>query len=151
MSKTASERAMELFLEGYNCAQSVLGAFTPQPGLTFETAMQLSSGMGGGIGRLRETCGAVSGMVLALSLAQGYHSPGDDEKKKELYATVQRLVGQFKEENGSILCRELLEEQGKDNSPNPSARTEAYYHNRPCGELCACAARILEEYLAQSK
>lgn len=152
MSETASERAKALFNEGYNCAQSVLGAFAPQLGMELKTAVRLTSGMGGGIGGLRETCGAVSGMVMALSLAQGYDSPDAKAEKRELYAAVRELAGQFREKNGSICCRELLAQQGiKQPSPNPSERNEFYFSKRSCGDMCACAAGILEAYLQQSK
>ena len=144
-------KAKELFDQGYNCAQSVLGAFAQELGMPFELAMRAASGLGGGLGRLRETCGAVTGMVEALTLAQGYHLPEQTEEKKALYASIQKLVLEFKEENGSILCRELLGEEGMDNVPNPSPRTDAYYRRRPCGELVACAAQLLENYLEAEK
>ena len=105
---TYGERAERLFLSGYNCAQSVVAAYAEQLGMTVEQAARLASGFGGGIGRLRETCGAVSGMVLIASALRGYESPTDQEEKKRTYAMVQQLVETFRIKNGAILCRELL-------------------------------------------
>ena len=117
--------------------------------MTVEQAARLASGFGGGIGRLRETCGAVSGMVLIASALRGYESPTDQEEKKRTYAMVQQLVETFRIKNGAILCRELLGEEGKDSNPNaPSARTDAYYGRRPCQHLVACAADLLESVLS---
>ena len=107
----------------------------------------ISAPFGGGMGRLREVCGAVSGMNMALGLAKGGYSTEDNAKKAQLYSAVQELAGKFREKNGSIVCRELLglRIKGKD-SPVPEKRTESYYKSRPCAELCRCAADILEEY-----
>ena len=146
---TYGERAERLFLSGYNCAQSVVAAYAEQLGMTVEQAARLASGFGGGIGRLRETCGAVSGMVLIASALRGYESPTDQEEKKRTYAMVQQLVETFRIKNGAILCRELLGEEGKDSNPNaPSVRTDAYYGRRPCQHLVACAADLLESVLS---
>lgn len=142
------KRAEQLFLSGYNCAQSVVAAYAEQLGLTVEQAARLASGFGGGIGRLRETCGAVSGMVLVASVLQGYESPTDQEGKKRTYAMIQELVETFRTKNGSILCRDLLGEEGKDADPrSPSVRTDAYYGRRPCQHLVAGVADLLEDAL----
>lgn len=145
-----AERARELFESGCNCPQSVVLAFADvleQEGLEPTTVARLASPFGGGMGRLREVCGAMSGMLMVLGLLEGYDDPQAYDAKKELYATVQELAGKFKGENGSYLCRELLGlEEGPDVSV-PEVRTEAYYERRPCADIVAAAAGILEEHL----
>ena len=139
------EKAKALFLQGYNCAQAVVGAFAEELGLDFDMAVQLVSGIGGGMGRLRQVCGTVSGMVFVASAKLGYSDPKATVEKKELYQEIQRIAEQFRKENGSIVCAELLAGvKDADNSPIPSARTKDYYQKRPCAELAACAAEILE-------
>lgn len=142
------EKAMELFRSGCNCSQSVLGAFCGDYGLDFDTAMRLSSSLGGGLGRLRELCGAVSGMCLAAGLARGFGAPCTDVEKGAHYARVQRLVEAFRRENGSIVCRELLGLAPGASSPVPTPRTADFYQKRPCAELVGCAAALLEQELA---
>ncbi len=144
---TKGEKAKALFLEGYNCAQAVLGAFCDDLGLDFEMAMKLSSGFGGGMGRLREVCGAVSGMFMVFNMKYGYTSPTDKDGKIELYSHIQTLAKKFEEENGSIICRELLDLTEKVSEPTPEARTASYYKKRPCGELVEIAANIVDEYM----
>ena len=140
-------KAMELFKSGYNCAQAVFGAFASDYGIDEKTAFMLSSSFGGGIGRLREVCGAVSGMMMVLGIAEGNYDKTDDKAKMEHYKKVQAVAQKFKDENGSIICRELLSlPEGKD-SPVPEKRTTEYYKKRPCGELVGCAAQIIAEYL----
>lgn len=137
------ERAEELFKSGYNCAQAVIGAFCEDLGLDFDTTMKLSEGFGGGIGRMRLTCGAVSGMVMVagMMLSRG-EKEGDT--RMEVYGKVQELAEKFKEMNGSIVCAELLGENTNTN-PKPDARTDAYYKKRPCVELVKDAVKIVEE------
>lgn len=139
--------AGQLFREGYNCCQSVILAFAPELGLDEKTAVRMGSSFGGGMGRLREVCGAVSGMFMVLGLAEGYDSPADTQGKAKQYARVQGLAQQFREKNGSIVCRELLGLSEHKSSPKPEERTEAYYRKRPCAELVECAAEILEAEL----
>ena len=122
-------------------------AYADLLGLSPELAARLSSGFGGGIGRLREVCGAVSGMVFVASALKGYSDPKDNAQKKELYALVQKLAGAFERENGSVVCRELLGLSVKKEDPTPSERTEGYYKKRPCAELVRMAAEILEREL----
>lgn len=141
-----AERAAELFLQGYNCAQAVAVAFSDLTGLSPELSAKMASSFGGGMGRLREVCGAVSGMLLVTSLLYGYDRPEDDQGKKELYQLVQNLAGQFREQNGSIVCRELLKNPPSD--PNPSPRTAEYYRQRPCAAMVFTAAQILDTYIA---
>lgn len=143
---TREERAKENFLKGYNCAQAVLLAFADALGVDEPTLARLAAPFGGGMGRMREVCGAVSGMLMVDGFLRGYDDPAASTEKKETYARVQRLAACFREECGSILCRELLE-SSEDSTPTPSKRTPEYYKKRPCAELVALAARILDEDL----
>lgn len=148
-----AREAMRLFREGYNCAQSVLLAFCAETGLKEEQAAALASSFGGGMGRLREVCGAVSGMLLAAGGICGYSDPEDRAAKTRHYELVQDLAGKFREAEGSIICRELLHLEQKSDLPVPEERTADYYRKRPCAELVGRAACILEQYLeaAQEK
>lgn len=139
MSK--KETAMALFKQGYNCSQSVAMAFADEIGMTCDQVRRLTCGFGGGMGRMREVCGAVSGMTFVISAVY-------DEDKGKIYQRVQELAEKFREENGSIVCRELLglSIKGAD-SPIPEKRTESYYKKRPCSELVGMAAELLENYL----
>lgn len=137
--------AEDLFKQGYNCAQSVLGAFHDEIGMSFEEALRLASSFGGGMGRMREVCGAVSSMFMIAGIKKGYISPNDDVTKEKHYTLVQNLAEKFKKEHGTIICRELLGED--DNSPVPSKRTEQYYQERPCENFIKTAAKIIEENL----
>ena len=141
-----SEKAKELFKSGYNCSQSVLGVFCEDFGMDFETAMKISSSFGGGMGRMREVCGTVSGMFMAAGLAFS-----TKDNKAEQYKIVQELAKKFKDKNGSIICRELLEGIEASTSPTPSERTETYYKKRPCVELVGDAVEIFEQYLSEVK
>ena len=140
------ERARALFLEGYNCAQAVTAAFADEIGMDEKTALALSSPFGGGMGRMREVCGAVSGMWIILGAREGYTDPKDPEVKKATYATVQALAANFREENGSIICRDLLG-GNPSTAPIASERNVAYYEKRPCVDLVGSAARIIAEHL----
>ena len=138
-------KAAELFLQGYNCAQSVAVTFADVLDLEESFCAKAVSGFGAGMGRLREVCGAVSGMFFVISLLYGYDSCEDEAGKKEAYALVQQLAAEFKEENGSIICREILENPPTD--PNPSPRTAEYYKQRPCAKMVLTAAQILDRYI----
>ena len=141
-----SIKAGELFLTGSNCAQAVILAFNDITGLDDKTALRLSSPFGGGIGRMREVCGAVSGMYMVLGLLYGYEEPGEkDCNKKALYKEVQDLADKFRAECGSILCREILKNPPSD--PNPTPRTAEFYAKRPCARMVMTAARILDEFI----
>ena len=144
-----SEKARELFLNGYNCAQSTFCAFADDLNLDFETALKLSSSFGGGMGRLREVCGAVSSMFMIAGLKYGYTSNNDDEAKEKHYTLIQELAQKFEEKHGSIICRELLGLDVKHDSPKPEKRTEEYYINRPCEKLVASAAEIISDYISK--
>ena len=141
-----SIKAGELFLTGSNCAQAVILAFNDITGLDDKTALRLSSPFGGGIGRMREVCGAVSGMFMVLGLLYGYEEPGEkDCNKKALYKDVQDLADQFRQEVGSIICRDILKNPSTD--PNPTPRTAEFYKVRPCARMVMTAARILDEFI----
>ena len=146
---THSDKAKELFKQGYNCSQAVLGAFAEELGLPFETAMKISSSFGGGMGRMREVCGAVSGMFMAAGLMFGPSDNTEPSAKGEHYKRIQELAKRFKDLNGSIICRELLEGIEQSTSPNPSERTAAYYKKRPCVDLVGDACDIFEQYLKE--
>lgn len=146
---TRRERAEGLFLEGYNCAQAVAIAFEDLHGLNRETIAKLSSSFGGGMGRLREVCGSVSGMFMVAGLLYGYDEPESKEKKAEHYARIQKLAEDFSKENGSIVCRELLGLEEKKQTPTPEERTTEYYKKRPCKELVGMAAEIMENYIRE--
>ncbi len=142
-----AQRARELFMEGYNCAQAVACAFGDVTGLDVDEAARLSSSFGGGLGRLREVCGTVSGAAIVLGIAKGYSDPKDYEAKKAHYALVQEFARRFREKNGAIVCRELLSGVGFTTGGAPEARTDDFYKKRPCPDLAACAAGIVEEML----
>lgn len=142
-----SKRAGELFRSGYNCAQSVFCAFSDDLGLDFDTALKLSSSFGGGMGRLREVCGAVSSMFMIAGLKYGYITPADDKIKAEHYERIQHLAKEFMKKNKTIICRELLKLDVKHDSPIPSKRTEQYYKSRPCEKLVKEAAGIISNYI----
>lgn len=142
------ELAKTYFKEGYNCAQSIALAFCDEIGIEKTKLLRMVSSFGGGMGRLREVCGAVSGMFFVAGALYGYDDPKDLQAKKEHYARIQELAAQFREKTGSIVCRELLGLEGKDKSPVPSARTSEYYKKRPCPELIEIAADLMEAYIA---
>lgn len=138
--------AAELFLKGYNCAQAVTMAFSDLLELEEAYCAKMASSFGGGMGRLREVCGAVSGMLLVAGLLYGYNSFDDDEKKKAHYTLVQELAGDFRDKVGSIVCRDILKDPPSD--PAPSPRTAEYYAQRPCVRMVMLATEIMEDYIA---
>ena len=144
------ELAGKYFTGGYNCAQAVFAAFHEEMGMTESQALKMSSAFGGGMGRLREVCGAVSGMFMVLGTLYGYDDASDDFGKKELYTRVQALAGEFKGEYKTIICRELLGVDGAE-KPEPSPRNLEYYKHRPCLAFVRSAARILSEFIQEVK
>lgn len=156
------EKAKRLFKEGgYNCCQAVVLAYSDIFGIDDTTAAALSSGFGGGMGRMREVCGSVSGMVLLAGLLKPATDPTDKAARTGNYALVQEVAGEFKAENGSIICRELLglsscstpvsdNIHGIPESPIPSDRTPEYYKKRPCEELVGISAKIIGEKIKKS-
>lgn len=141
-------KAAKLFSEGYNCAQAVVMAYSDRIGMDEKTCARLSSSFGGGMGRMREVCGAVSGMLMVAGILYGYDGSEDDALKKAHYTRVQYLAGQFRAEVGSIICREILENPPSD--PTPSPRTAEYYRDRPCANMVAIAVRVMEKYIAEN-
>ena len=142
--------AIALFEEGFNCAQAVSAAFCDETGVSKETMVKMASGFGGGFGRLREVCGAVSGMVLVANMIFGYESPTDNEAKMDWYKDIQSIVLEFKHRNGSYVCHELLNlPENAEKSPVPEQRTAEYYKKRPCKEIVGEAADILEKFIAE--
>ena len=140
------EKARQLFLEGYNCSQAVLGAFCEDLGLPFEMALKISSSFGGGMGRMREVCGALSGAFMAAGLKCGYASTDDNDAKAKHYKLIQTMAAEFKKENGSIICRELLDiDSSQKQSHIPDNRTVEFYKKRPCVQLVEIAAEIAEK------
>lgn len=139
--------AAELFLKGYSCSQAVAMAFCDVTGMEEAYCAKLSSSFGGGMGRLREVCGAVSGMLMVAGLLYGYETPGDDVSKKAHYTLVQTLAASFREQTGSIVCREILKNPPSD--PNPTPRTAEFYKKRPCARMVILAGRILDDYIRE--
>ncbi|MBQ8521827.1 MAG: C_GCAxxG_C_C family protein [Bacteroides sp.] len=141
-------RAVALFKEGYNCSQSVVAAFAGDYGFTREQALRMSASFGGGIGRMRETCGAACGMFLLAGLETGATEGADKEGKAANYALVQELAEEFKRRNGALKCADLLGLSKKEPVVStPEARTPQYYAKRPCVKMVEEAARIWCEYL----
>ncbi len=141
------EKAEKLFRQGYNCAQSVFCAFSDELGLDKDTALKLSSSFGGGMGRLREVCGAVSAMFMIAGIKYGYTSPDDKDAKTHHYERIQHLADEFKKKNKTIICRKLLGLECEKDSPIPDDRTEKYYQERPCELLVGDAAEIISHYI----
>lgn len=146
---TRKEKAMQKFLDGYNCSQCMILAFEDIIDTDINQALKIASPFGGGMGRLREVCGSVSGMFMVLGYILGYNEPDDYEGKKQLYAHIQELARRYEDANGSIICRELLGLTEKRTDSIPEKRTEEYYKKRPCAEKIGSAAEILETYLKE--
>ena len=139
--------ARDYYLRGYNCAQSVFTAFHQEMGLREDEALKLASSLGGGVGGLREVCGAFLGMSLALGALRGYDRADDAEAKKAHYARIQAKAELFKAEHGTLICRELLESHGITPTAAPMERTPDYYRSRPCARYVETCARLAEEEL----
>ncbi len=147
--KTHAEKAVELFGTGLSCSQAVFAAFAPDFGMDEKTALKVSAALGGGVGRLREVCGTVTGAGLVIGLRYGNESGEDRDAKKKTYEVMQAFAAKFREANGSIVCRELLglAEIKPVPGATPTARTPEFYRKRPCVELVRFAAELLEEFL----
>ena len=145
---TRAEQAREYFKQGYACSQAVALAFADFAGVDADTVSKMTLPLGGGLGRLRLTCGAVSGMAVAYGMIAASSTP-DEQNKKEVYSAVQKLCGQFLAENGSLICADLLSGQNLSVTVGGVAepRTDEYYKKRPCAELVYNAAQILENHL----
>lgn len=141
-------QAVEFFKEGFNCSQSVVAAFADKYGFTREQALRMSASFGGGIGRMRETCGAACGLFMLAGLETGATEGADREGKAANYALVQELAEEFKQRNGALRCADLLGLSKKEPIVStPEARTNQYYAKRPCVKMVEEAARIWCEYL----
>lgn len=163
----ARQKAEDLFAQGYNCAQSVAAVFSEELGIPQKTMLKLAQPFGGGMGRMREVCGCVSGMFLALGLINGSDDSQDKASKTECYDNTQKLAEEFRKQNGSIICRELLglvpmgqsENALKNHTqiehviqpPQSEERTPEYYKKRPCKQLVGDAAYILCDWINNSK
>lgn len=148
MEEERIEMAVSLFKEGFNCSQSVVAAFADKYGFTREQALKMSASFGGGIGRMRETCGAACGLFMLVGLETGATEGADREGKAANYALVQELAEEFKQRNGALRCADLLGLSKKEPVVStPEARTDQYYAKRPCVKMVEEAARIWCEYL----
>ncbi|MFI3169014.1 MAG: C-GCAxxG-C-C family protein [Faecalibacterium sp.] len=148
--KKKSDLAVDYFMKGYNCSQSVVAAFAPELGISESLALRLSSGFGAGVGRMREVCGAFNGLTAVIGMA--YANPSDPADKSNVYAIVQQFATEFKMQNGgnSVICKELLGLACVDGSAQAEARTETYYKKRPCKELVRLAAALVAGYMEQN-
>ena len=144
---TRKEQAISYFKEGYNCTQAVVLCFKDILTIDANELLKIASPFGGGLSRMRETCGAVSGMVLVLGNLIGYSTPELGEKKHELYKNTQEILKIFEEKYGSLTCRVLLNLNNKHDDPKPSVRDHSFFEKRPCPELIGGAAEILEDFL----
>lgn len=148
------QRAVDNFMQGYGCCQSVVAAFADLYGLDDTMAKRVAAGFGGGVGRLRMMCGAVSGIVMLVGLDCGQTEGSDRMGKSHCYHVVQQLLAEFKEQNGSVICAELLGLKGHDKAMTSyvaSPRTAEYYKTRPCAAKVECAAKIFATYLMAKK
>ncbi len=144
------DKAVDYFMQGYGCCQSVVAAFADLYGLDEVMAKKIAAGFGGGVGRMRMMCGAVSGIVILVGLDCGQTVGSDREGKSNCYKVVQELLAQSKEQNGSLICAEILGLNGHDKAASSyvaSERTAEYYRTRPCAAKVECAARIFAQYL----
>ena len=143
------EKAVDLFKQGYNCSQSVVGAFADLYGFTDEQAFRMAASFGGGIGRMRQTCGSACGMFLLAGLDCGAVEGSDREGKSHNYKVVQAMADEFKKVNGTLICAELLGLKQIPKDPNAEERTATYYKKRPCAKMVETSARIFANYLAR--
>ena len=146
-SISRADEAERLFRQGYNCSQSVFAAFSDIVGMTTGQAAKLASPFGAGFGKMREVCGAVSGMTMLAGYLLGYTEPTDQTGKKALYDKVQAMCHAFEETEGSLICRELLGLKKGEDLGEPAVRTEEYYRSRPCVRVCRRAAQIAEQFI----
>ena len=147
---TRREMAMNNFKSGYNCSQSIVLAFEDMLPIDKTLLSKMASSFGGGMGRLREVCGSVSGMFMVAGFLYGYDGPETGQIKADHYARIQELARRFEEKHGTIVCREMLGLSVHHDVPTPEARTKEYYKKRPCAEIIGDAAEILEQYIAEN-
>lgn len=141
------KKAESLFTQGYNCSQAVFAAYADLFGIDFETALKLSAGLGGGCGRQRELCGAVSGAAMVIGLKFGATDGADSDGKQLCYEKVREFTDEFKKNNHSIVCRELLGLDDTKESAKPEERTQQYYERRPCVQIVTDSAEALEKVI----
>ena len=146
-----NEPAVELFLDGYSCAQAIVTAFCPSKGLSAKDGYRLASGLGGGLSGTRQTCGALVGALIILGLNSGTYPPEDLMAKREQYARGQSLIAAFEATWNTSLCGEILAALELQASSTPSARTNEYYNTRPCARIVAHVAELLSAELNPSK
>lgn len=142
-----ADRAEELFRMGYNCCQSVFGSFNDITGLEIDEAMKIASPFGAGFGKLREVCGAVTGMCMVAGYVKGYNDPKSMDEKKRVYKLIQDMCSDFKKQQGSYICKDLLNLKEGEDLPEPAVRDENYYKSRPCVGACRTAVEIVEKHL----
>jgi len=147
---TRREAAMANFMNGYNCSQSVVLAFKDLIPIDEAVLSRMASSFGGGMGRLREVCGSVSGMFMVAGILYGYDGPETGQVKADHYARIQELARRFEEKHGTIICREMLGLSVRHDVPVPDARTAEYYKKRPCPEIIGDAAEILDEFIKEN-
>lgn len=145
MSK--ADLAEELFRKGYNCSQTVFATFAEEMGMSITDAVKIAAPFGAGFGKLREVCGAVTGMCMVIGKLKGYTDPKDKDGKIATYKLVQDMCNEFKEKQGSYICREMLNLKEGEDLPEPAVRDENYYKSRPCVAACRLAASIVEKYI----
>ncbi|MBE5861078.1 MAG: C_GCAxxG_C_C family protein [Butyrivibrio sp.] len=141
---------MANFMNGYNCSQSVVLAFKDLIPIDEAVLSRMASSFGGGMGRLREVCGSVSGMFMVAGILYGYDGPETGQVKADHYARIQELARRFEEKHGTIICREMLGLSVRHDVPVPDARTAEYYKKRPCPEIIGDAAEILDEFIKEN-
>ena len=146
-----ADRAEELFRKGCNCSQSVFVAFSDVLGMDEKAALKLSSTFGGGMGKLREVCGAVTGAFMVLGALYGYDDVTSQEEKVRTYKMVQDFAADYKKEKGTIICRDLLGLKEGEDLPEPAIRTEEYYQTRPCVGACRYAAELVERIMKEKE
>lgn len=150
MEKNHSEKALEYFKSGCGCAQAVILAFSDVTGLDEDTALRIGSSLGGGVGRMREVCGACTGMAIVAGLLYGSFDVNDNKAKSEHYALIQDMANRFKAQHKTIICRELLKNMA-DSTPNATPRTKEFYKVRPCAAFVVTAAEILDEIIEEKR
>lgn len=148
---THKEKAAELFNSGCNCAQAVFGAFCDVTGIDYQTALKLSSSFGGGMGKMREVCGACTGAFAVAGVLWGYSDVTDNKAKKEHYALVRRIADEFKQKHNTIICDQLLKGIAGTKGSDPAERTAEYYAVRPCCRFVADCAEILDNIIAEKE
>ena len=147
---TRREAAIDNFMKGYNCSQALTLAFADLVDMDEKTLSRMASSFGGGMGRLREVCGSVSGMFMIAGLLYGYDGPETGGVKADHYARIQELAKRFEAKHGTIVCREMLGLDVRHDEPTPEARTKQYYEKRPCPEIIGDAAEILEQFIKEN-